>query len=72
MVSSLMDVQYHDDQFWMFTESPDHEGIANNYDTPRMPDFNDDFEVSLSMYVHICNYQPHLAFTILDTYEPSL
>ena len=45
MVSSLMDVQYHDDQFWMFTESPDHEGIANDYDTPRIPEFNDDFEV---------------------------
>ena len=49
MVSSLMDVQYHDDHgmfmFWMFTESPDHEGIANEYDTPRIPEFNDDFEV---------------------------
>jgi len=44
MVSSLMDVQYHDDQFWMFTESPDHEGIANDYDTPRIPEFYDNFE----------------------------
>ena len=45
MVSSLMDVQYHDDQFWMFTESPDHEGIANDYDTPRIPEFYENFEV---------------------------
>ena len=44
MVSSLMDVQYHDDQFWMFTESPDQEGIANDYDTPRNTEFNEDFE----------------------------
>ena len=46
MVSSLIDPQYHDDQFWMFSESPDHEGIANNYDTQRVPEFNDNFEVS--------------------------
>ena len=45
MVSSLMDVQYHDNQFWMFTESPDHEGIANDYDSQRIPEFNGDFEV---------------------------
>ena len=49
MVSSLIDPQYHDDQFWMFSESPDHEGIANNYDTQRVPEFNDDFEVSSSL-----------------------
>ena len=42
--SSLMDVQYHDDQFWMFTKSPDQEGIANDYDTPRNTEFNEDFE----------------------------
>ena len=57
MVSSLLDVQYHDDQFWMFTESPDHEGIANDYDTPRIPEFNDDFEVCSYLTTSLC---PHI------------
>ena len=50
MVSSLMDVQYHDNQFWMFMESPDHEGIANDYDSPRIPEFNGGFEVCSCLF----------------------
>ena len=57
MVSSLIDPQYHDDQFWMFSESPDHEGVANNYDTQRVPEFNDDFEVSSSLITVLENAQ---------------
>ena len=45
MVSSLIGPQYHDDQFWTFTESaPDHQ--TNNFDVPVVPTFSEDFEVS--------------------------
>jgi len=43
MVSSLIGPQYHDDQFWTFTESaPDHQ--TNNFDVPVVPTFSEDFE----------------------------
>ena len=45
MVSSLIGPQYHEDQFWTFTESaPDHQ--TNNFDVPVVPTFSEDFEVS--------------------------
>ena len=45
MVSSLLGPQYHEDQFWTFTESaPDHQ--TNNFDVPVVPTFSEDFEVS--------------------------
>jgi poly(3-hydroxybutyrate) depolymerase len=43
MVSSLIGPQYHEDQFWTFTESaPDHQ--TNNFDVPVVPTFSEDFE----------------------------
>ena len=44
MVSSLIGPQYHEDQFWTFSQSA-AEGQANDFDVPVVPAFNDDFEV---------------------------
>ena len=45
MVSSLIGPQYHEDQFWTFTESaPEHQ--TNHFDVPVVPTFSEDFEVS--------------------------
>ena len=44
MVSSLLGPQYHDDQFWTFSEAaPEHQ--TNDFDVPMVPTFADDFEV---------------------------
>ena len=44
MVSSLIGPQYHDDQFWTFSEAaPEHQ--TNDFDVPMTPTFADDFEV---------------------------
>ena len=45
MVSSLIGPQYHDDQFWKFSVSAS-QGSPNNFDTPVVPAFATDFEVS--------------------------
>jgi len=43
MVSSLIGPQYHDDQFWIFTESS-NTGGANDFNTAVVPAFNDQFQ----------------------------
>merc|ERR1719471_1840044 len=44
MVSSLIGPQYHEDQFWTFSQAaPDHQ--TNNFDVPVVPTFSEDFEV---------------------------
>jgi len=43
MVSSLIGPQYHDDQFWKFSESADA-GDPNNFNVAMVPTFADDFE----------------------------
>ena len=48
MVSSLIGPQYHQDQFWTFSESA-AEGQANEFDVPVVPAFNDDFEVDTEL-----------------------
>ena len=46
MVSSLLGPQYHDDQFWTFSEAaPEHQ--TNDFDVPMTPTFADDFEVEI-------------------------
>ena len=44
MVSSLIGPQYHDNQFWKFSEAAD-EGDANNFDVSVVPSFSSNFEV---------------------------
>ena len=44
MVSSLIGPQYHDDQFWKFSEAADA-GDLNNFNVAMVPTFADDFEV---------------------------
>merc|ERR1712154_508691 len=40
MVSSLIGPQYHEDQFWTFSEAaPDHQ--TNDFDVPVVPTFNE-------------------------------
>ena len=46
MSSSLIDVQYHDNQFWKFS-SPAVSGENNNFDTAMTQSFAGNFE-----YVH--------------------
>lgn len=48
MVSSLIGPQYHQNQFWTFSESA-AEGHANEFDVPVVPAFNDDFEVDTEL-----------------------
>ena len=43
MVSSLIGPQYHDDQFWKFSQS----GEPNDFSVAMVPTFAGDFEVSL-------------------------
>ena len=44
MVSSLIGPQYHEDQFWTFSQSaPEHE--TNDFDVKKVPTFSEDFEV---------------------------
>jgi len=43
MVSSLIGPQYHDDQFWTFSESA-AEGEANDFNQVMVPTFSDSFE----------------------------
>lgn len=45
MVSSLIGPQYHDDQFWKFTESA-NDGETNDFNVAMLPTFADNFEVS--------------------------
>ena len=44
MVSSLIGVQYNNDQFWKFSAAA-AAGEANNFDTPSVPTFSSTFEV---------------------------
>ena len=44
MVSSLVGVQYNNDQFWRFSAAATA-GEANNFDTPSVPAFSSTFEV---------------------------
>ena len=44
MVSSLISPQYHDDQFWRFSESADA-GNPNDFNVAMVPTFAEDFEV---------------------------
>ena len=44
MVSSLIGVQYNNDQFWKFSAAA-AAGEANNFDTPSVPAFSSTFEV---------------------------
>ena len=44
MVSSLIGPQYHDDEFWTFSESA-AEHQTNNFDVKMVPTFSEDFEV---------------------------
>ena len=46
MVSSLIGPQYHDDQFWIFTESS-NTGGANDFNTAVVPAFSDQFQVGI-------------------------
>jgi len=43
MVSSLIAPQFHQNQFWMFSQAAD-QGDPNNFDTPRVPEFTPTFE----------------------------
>ena len=45
MVSSMIGPQYHDGQFWKFSAIA-ADGSPNNFDTPVVPEFSADFEVS--------------------------
>ena len=53
MVSSLIGPQYHDDQFWKFSESAPA-GDPNDFSVAMVPTFADDFEVLIEFEV-ICN-----------------
>ena len=44
MVSSLIGVQYNNNQFWKFSAAA-AAGEANNFDTPSVPAFSSTFEV---------------------------
>ena len=46
MVSSLIGPQYHDDQFWTFSESA-AEHDTNDFDVKIVPTFSEDFEVKI-------------------------
>ena len=47
MVSSLIGPQYHDDQFWTFSEAA-AEHQTNEFDVAMVPTFREDFEVKRS------------------------
>ena len=52
MVSSLIGPQYHeeDNTFWTFSRAAaDHQ--HNNFDTPIVPEFSEDFEVFLDICI---------------------
>ena len=48
MVSSLIGPQYNNDQFWKFSTSA-ASGSPNNFDTPMVPTFSSDFEVTIPL-----------------------
>jgi len=48
MVSSLIGVQYNNDQFWKFSAAA-AAGEANNFDTPSVPNFSSTFEAKKSV-----------------------
>ena len=57
MVSSLIGPQYHEDQFWTYSESAP-EGTPNNFDVPVVPEFSSDFEVCNTHTInYLINYQ---------------
>ena len=51
MVSSLIGPQYHDDQFWTFSESA-AEHQTNEFDVKMVPTFTEDFEVEIRKNLH--------------------
>ena len=60
MVSSLISPQYHDGQFWKFSQSSEAGGL-NDFDTAVVPQFSSDFQVDT-----------YLEISMLDILEPSL
>ena len=46
MVSSLISPQYHDGQFWKFSQSSEAGGL-NDFDTAVVPQFSSDFQVDI-------------------------
>ena len=68
MVSSLIGPQYNNDQFWKFSTSA-AAGSANNFDTPMVPTFSSDFEVSthiilLEFFSFCLSLQKYLPFVL--------
>ena len=64
MVSSLIAPQFHQNQFWMFSEAAD-QGDPNNFDTPRVPEFTPTFEVT--NHYHMFNIYVHYLVSNIST-----